>query len=135
MKGRDYLYQFETGTVPLETPCHQFARDLLNTKSISVRMNYGSQLQKIYLKKSRFFTCHCHKIYRVEAIGFLSLSNYCTFKFMIFVCGMWDNFVKNYPTLKSLNLKILLHIYLTHIIVIIYCTPHFVSIWFIFTNT
>ena len=33
----------------------------------------GSQLVK--MKKNRFLTCPCHKIYRVEAVG-LSMSNY-----------------------------------------------------------
>ena len=34
----------------------------------------GSQLPKMK-KKCRFFTCHCHKLYRVEAVD-LSLFNY-----------------------------------------------------------
>ena len=41
----------------------------------------GSQLPKM---KSRFFICPWHKIYKVEAVIGLSLSNY-TFKIKIFV--------------------------------------------------
>ena len=45
------------------------------------------KLTTLKYEKSRFLTCPCHTIYRVEAVG-LYLSNY-TFKIMIFV-SMWN---------------------------------------------
>ena len=47
--------------------------------SITIILN-GSQLAKL---KSTFRTCHCHEIYKEEAVG-LKSSN-CTLKIMIFV--------------------------------------------------
>ena len=54
--------------------------------------------------KSRFLTCPCHKIYRVEAAGLILLK-------LRFLLSMWVFFCT----------------YVMHIIVINHCTPHFVS--------
>ena len=42
---------------------------------------------------SIFLTCHCDEIYRVEAVG-LKVP-IVLLKIMIFVCEIWDNFMKN----------------------------------------
>ena len=64
--------------------------------------------------KSRFLTCQCHKIYRVEAVG-LKRSNY-TFKITIFV-SMWNLgqfreklIFSQYLLNEMFESKILLHI-------------------------
>ena len=85
-------------------------------------------------RKSKFFTCPCHKIYRTEA-ALVSPSN-CTLRITIlWVCEMWGNFVKNLYffnncLIKVKNLKSFCT-YVTHIIWIIYRTPpSFLLYWF-----
>ena len=78
--------------------------------------------------KRVFLLCPCHKIYRVEAVG-LRTPNY-SWKIMIFV-NIWGNFVKNWHFLNNCLIKVWILkffcIYVTHFILIIWCTPHFVS--------
>ena len=75
--------------------------------------------------KSRFRTCPCHKIYRVEAV---CLSNH-TLKITIFV-NMLN--VRQFRENLMFCQKKSLCKYMTHIIVIIWPTPHFAFIQWIF---
>ena len=83
--------------------------------------------------KSTFLTCHCHEIYREEAVG-LKSSNY-TWKIMIFCenvkCGAISlkigilYFVNN--CLIKVQILTFFCTYVIHTIVSIWRTPHFVS--------
>ena len=85
------------------------------TINLSQRLSWaikGSQMAKI--KKYIFFTCFCHKVYMVEALG-LSLSKY------TLICETWGNNVKIWYfviTASQLKSKSFCT-YMTHITVII----------------
>ena len=87
---------------------------LFLSKPLEIMGFNGSQLAK---KKSTFLTCHCHRNYRVEAVGLKKKCN-CTLKITIFV-SMWNlgQFRKKIDILSithqsKFESKILLHIWL-----------------------
>ena len=87
--------------------------------------------------KRVFLTCPCHEIYRDEAVGLKSCKN--TWKITIFVkMWIWGNIVKmryfvNNCLIKAWILKKFFCTRVTHIIMIIWSTAHFVSTLSIFS--
>ena len=84
-------------------------------------------------EKSRFFTCPAITfIYRVEAAAWpisFRITNF------LWVCEIWGNFVKKKIFCKLIKVQIIKSFctYVTHIIKIVYHTPHFVSTQSIFS--
>ena len=83
--------------------------------------------------KSTFLTCHYHEIYREEAVG-LKSSNYTLKITILWICAIWGKFGKNWYFENNCfiknRIKKFFCTYVTHIIVIIWHTPHFYLIDF-----
>ena len=82
-------------------------------------------------KKSAFLTCHCHEIYREDVVGLKSPHKYLKKLWFLWICEIWGNFVKNWYFVNNCLIKVRILkffcTYVTHIIVIIWRTPHFAS--------
>ena len=81
--------------------------------------------------KRVFLTCPCHKIYRDETVGIKKVANILEKIRFMRIHGIWGNFVKIWYFVNNCLIKVPIKkffcTYVTHIIVIICSTEHFVS--------
>ena len=81
--------------------------------------------------KRVFLTCPCHKIYRDEAVGLKSCNILEKLRFL-WKCEIWGNIVKNWYFVNNCLIEARISKFfctrVTHIILIIWSTAHFVSV-------
>ena len=126
--------------INIEKFCHLLC-GLVSKNLLDAYASYFFKVMKLYISfdltahnwqkwKRVFLTCPCHKIYRGEAVGLESCKHTWKLRFM-WICGIWGNFVKIWYFVNNCLIEARIWKFfctcVTHIIVIIWSTAHFVS--------